>query len=60
MANNKRIYKTVFDASGIERKVRVVDAREIVEAGGSYTKPEDAPPAKKEKAKGVDPVTVNK
>jgi hypothetical protein len=39
MANKPDRFVKVWDAAGAERKVRPVDAREIVEAGGSSEGP---------------------
>lgn len=39
MANKTERFTTVWDATGVERRVRLVDAREIIAAGGSGTLP---------------------
>lgn len=62
MANNSRIYVDVFDPTGVLRRVRTVDAREIIAAGGSYQNPADAAIVKESpvREKKADPVTANK
>lgn len=39
MANKTDRFTTVWDAAGVERRVRIVDAREIIANGGSGTLP---------------------
>lgn len=59
---NARVYVTVLDAEGVERRVRAVDAREIVALGGSYVSPEEEAkvPELMKKEKKADPVAKGK